>query len=194
MTRPIMDMTFAEAKSLLTEAEASPLDSDLLRRAAWAIEYGAMWEGSQLPWQGINWGINDLAEMLISKAIRLEPSNPKLYVERGLIREEGQGQTPEGKLNAFKDFVTALALDPNDVEAISLVGSAWILPEEAKIALLKRAIEIDPKRQEAWFNLAEIYRRTGAHEQEYEALQQYIKLIAPDDMEREIIAIRLARL
>lgn len=85
----------------------------------------------------------DLALEDSNEAVRLDPLNALLYVERGLIRDARKEYD-----KAIDDYSEAIGLNPQLVCAYSDRGAAWADKQEFKKAMADfgQAIQLDPKR------------------------------------------------
>jgi tetratricopeptide (TPR) repeat protein len=101
------------------------------------------------------------------------------YFDLGIARSQS-GQIEE----ALKDVNRAIQIEPSD-RAYSLLGS--LLRDEGKyeesIAAERQAIKLGPNSYEAYANLAEAYRWSGAHNAE--AMQAYRRSIELEEAARE---------
>lgn len=78
------------------------------------------------------------------EAIKLEPDNASLYLNRGVAWSSLEG---EGNLNkAIRDLTTALSLNPESSESYAARASAWLRQEQYHKAEedVKAALDIDP--------------------------------------------------
>jgi TolB-like protein len=108
------------------------------------------------------------------KAIELGPDLPDGYTSRGFLR---QVKTGDWK-GAEGDFARALALRPGDVDATvyqgDLLATLGRLPEA--IAVIQKALDMDPLSVEAWWRLALIQLGSGSLEQARETAKRTVEL------------------
>jgi Flp pilus assembly protein TadD len=71
----------------------------------------------------------------------------------------------------------AVRLAPNSVPALTALGRVQLERDDARaaLALLRRAVEIDPRNADAWFQLARAHQRVGDRAAARAALEQYEK-------------------
>ena len=110
-----------------------------------------------------------------TELIKLDPSNPNYYVDRGLALKD-MGQIEQ----ALADYSQAIALDPNHSGAYNNRGNAYYAQGEYEqaIADYNRALEIDPQNAYAFHNRGLAFKAQGGLEQ---ALADFNKAIEIDD-------------
>ena len=124
-------------------------------------------------WYGIETEAGETAEKAytdFNAAIRLEPSNALYYNGRGRL-------CVDFKLfdEAIADLEKAIRLDGKFAVAYSNLGLAKLLSARTGLAELNRAIELNPRLAEAYFNRANYHRVRGDLD---EAAADYSKAIA----------------
>jgi tetratricopeptide (TPR) repeat protein len=116
---------------------------------------------------------------LFEQAVKNAPDNWVVYFDLGLVRSQ-VNQIDE----ALKDVNRAIQIEPTD-QAYSLLGTLLLYQgkyDEA-IAAHKQSIKLRANFYNAWANLAEAYRWSGAHHDE--AMQAYRKSIELQEAARK---------
>ncbi len=112
--------------------------------------------------------------------VRLNPRSAKGHYFRALALQGAESQTrdPELLVQAQGAFDTALQLDPGYVDA--WVEKGKLLAGQAKlqpaITALEKAVAIDPECEEAYFQLARLYKRAGNDARSREASAVHARL------------------
>jgi tetratricopeptide (TPR) repeat protein len=117
-------------------------------------------------------------------------NNPQGLVYQAALRNDG----PNGAQATRLIYERALALDPDNVSALSALGGICSDAGEAETAekCLTKAARLDPDFGAAQYNLALLLDRTGRHP---EALQQYEKAaaVSTDPMFDDVWGVCLAQ-
>ncbi|HLE72459.1 MAG TPA: tetratricopeptide repeat protein [Vicinamibacteria bacterium] len=110
---------------------------------------------------------------LYRRAVRLAPESgrPHYRIGRALM---AQGKLEE----AEKAFTKSSSLDPKVPEPLGFLGEIQLKRGDNDLALatLERAVEVDPEYFEAYYHLAQVYRRMGRVEEARKALALYEEL------------------
>jgi cytochrome c-type biogenesis protein CcmH/NrfG len=91
----------------------------------------------------------------------------------------GRALMAQGKLEeAEKAFTKSASLDPKMPEPLGFLGEIQLRRGDSDLALatLERAVEVDPEYFEAYYHLAQVYRRMGRGEEAQKALARYEEL------------------
>jgi len=112
--------------------------------------------------------INDLTQ-----AIRLDPDNAIVYVERG-VAYRGKGDNDR----AIEDFNQAIRLDPNSTRAYFNRGSAYRNKGDNERAIedFNQAIRIDPNYSITYLTRGDVYRNKGDNDRAIEDFNQAIRI------------------
>ena len=122
------------------------------------------------------------------RAIALEPDRPEGYLARSAIRSDLGSWDLKG---AVADLERAAALSPNDIRVIEHKAHLLLYfshrVDEA-IALYRRAIEIDPLNDGAWFMLGYGYRETRRFDEERRALNRALEIAPKNGIAQAFLA------
>lgn len=113
------------------------------------------------------------SEAAIARALRLDPNSAEAYAARSRLSASLARWTNEPRYEELARSAAkrAVELAPRNPDALSLYGRQLLIhrPDEA-VAVLRRAIELDPLSRSAQVQLATAYRATGRFE---DAVRQY---------------------
>lgn len=116
----------------------------------------------------------DLAIVDYSKAIELDPKNPRFYVNRGNAKVDlKQGG------EALADYGRAIAINPKHAPAFAARGHYYASIEKTDDALadLAKAIELQPSDSESYYTRAFVYRSRKEFAKAIPDLDKYIALV-----------------
>lgn len=109
----------------------------------------------------------------------LKPSDPAPLLHLAEW-QSNQGRTPENLERALKLYQDALAIAPNNAEALARAGGvlADLKRTDEAIAMLLRALTLDPRVMEGTPNiqLAQLYRMQGRTEEQQFEMAQYQRM------------------
>jgi TolB-like protein/Tfp pilus assembly protein PilF len=116
-----------------------------------------------------------MAQKAINKALQLEPDLPEALNSRGLLLDY-QGRD----VQAIPDFERVLEIDPNNIQALSLLGGIIDELEPLRaLAMAQKAWELDPLSEDTRVKLSIRTASTG----DYEAAEALIRNMLLDDPE-----------
>jgi len=108
-------------------------------------------EAAARAWFSVGYLVEELEEKVsaYSQAIRLDPSNPAAYSNRGIAKDDLKQHQA-----AIADYNEAIRIDPKYAQAYYNRGIAKVKLEQhqAAIADYNEAIRIDPKYAQAYYN------------------------------------------
>lgn len=116
------------------------------------------------------------------KALKLEPTNPIIWFNKGITLEKFGRHTVA--LNAFDE---AIKLDPNFSDAYVIKGNLLARNNEPEMAIRQydRAIETypenDPKLARAWYNKGLALAKSGKYKEALEAFDKSISINPRDE-------------
>jgi tetratricopeptide (TPR) repeat protein len=122
--------------------------------------------------------LND-ARTVLGECIRLHPNHVNSRVALGVTyAKEGQHR------EAAKLFEEAVAAEPDNPWAQRNLGGCWLALKEVDraISCLKRATELSPEDQQAFFGLGEAYRVAERYEDADTAYRQVVAIDEFNDM------------
>jgi superkiller protein 3 len=192
LNRGNRDAAFAEAKKVAADMPTSPdiqmlLGEMSLRKGDYAEAMGYLEKATKgLPGNADGWALlgrayhyvkrYDEAADAYRKAVELAPQNFNYRTTYGLILGQS-GENEAGVAELLKVVNT-----PGYKEAVGWVNLGWVYrnmnkPEES-IAAYKKALEIDPKQEQAALGLGWAYSYTKNYDQAIAAYNQAIKIKA----------------
>ena len=116
-----------------------------------------------------------MAQKAISRALQLEPDLPEALNSRGLLLSY-QGADAQ----AIPDLERALEIDPNNIQALSLLGGIIDELEPLRaLAMAQKAWELDPLSEDTRVRLSSRTANTG----DYDAAEALIRNMLLDDPE-----------
>lgn len=134
-----------------------------------------------------NSGRNEDARQELEKIRKLDPNNPEVYENLGIVllrlhRVSEAGEALRHALSLNPDLPTSL-------NTLGVVSFRMGNPEGA-LEYWQKSIELDPTQYQALFNFGMVAERLGQREKAKRALEQFIRTAPPDRFAR---AIRTAR-
>jgi tetratricopeptide (TPR) repeat protein len=99
------------------------------------------------------------AAVYLRRAVERDSKDPRAHFYYAMLLNQ-QGPPNEARSAEIKkELETAIALDPTVADAYSLLGytQAFSGEPEKGIATLKKAVELSPRNEQYWFNLANVY-------------------------------------
>ena len=114
----------------------------------------------------------DEAVTAYTNALKLDPENASLYVNRGISYRKSNRLR-----NAVEDYTKAIELQPNEI-AYLYRGMAYSLQNKYQNATadFEKALSINPTLAEAYFQMGNTYVKTGDYEKAKKALGKYLEM------------------